>query len=280
MRLSLCTISFRHHLIGLKDIAFWARDHGFQGIELWGVHALHQPPLALHNAQWMAAQGLSVPMISDYLPLHDQALLQEKTRMLCSLAHTWGAGKIRTFAGKTGSADCDPTARRDVIRALHEACAIVADHGLRLLVETHPGTLADTLNSTMDLIAQVGHPNLAINFDTLHVWEGGDDPLHAHRMLRPFIAHYHLKNVRSRDALNVFAPDNVYNAAGDRAGMVPLFEGAFEYSEFLQELMKDPDCEASLEWFGPEVFDTLRQDAAQVFDLLGKRNSITKGTAA
>ena len=39
MQLSICTISFRHHLVSLENIAEWARCHDFQGIELWGVHA-------------------------------------------------------------------------------------------------------------------------------------------------------------------------------------------------------------------------------------------------
>lgn len=161
MKISLCTISFRHQLIGLKGIACWARDNGFQGIELWAIHARNQSPLAIHNAQWMAAQGLSVPMISDYLPLHDPDLLRS-------------------------------------------------------------------------------------------------------RILLPRIAHYHLKNVSGRDRLGVFAPSNVYSAAGTRDGMVPLFEGAYDYSEFLAALAQEPGCEASLEWFGDAVFQTLQSDIAQV----------------
>ncbi|WP_254695769.1 DUF6005 family protein [Leisingera sp. NJS204] len=86
MKISLCTISFRHQLIGLKDIACWAHDNGFKGIELWAIHARNQSPLAIHNAQWMAAQGLSVPMISDYLPLHDPDLLRSRI-LLPRIAH-------------------------------------------------------------------------------------------------------------------------------------------------------------------------------------------------
>ncbi|MFS4583629.1 sugar phosphate isomerase/epimerase family protein [Phaeobacter sp. C3_T13_0] len=264
MRVSLCTISFRHQLIGLKDIAFWARDNGFQGIELWGVHARSQPPLAVHNAQWMAAQGLSVPMISDYLPLHDPDLLRSRTLALCSQARTWGAGKMRTFAGQQSSADATAEDRRQTICALREACIIAADHGLRLLVETHPGTLADTLADTCDLIDATDHEALAINFDALHVWEGGDDPIEARRILLPRIAHYHLKNVSVRDRLTVFAPGNVYSAAGSRDGMVPLFEGAYDYTSLLVAMSADPTCEASLEWFGDDVFQTLKRDVLQI----------------
>ena len=32
MKISLCTISFRHQLIGLKDIAFWPATTGFRGL--------------------------------------------------------------------------------------------------------------------------------------------------------------------------------------------------------------------------------------------------------
>jgi 3-dehydroshikimate dehydratase len=260
MKISLCTISFRHQLIDLKDIAFWARDNGFQGIELWGVHARNQSPLAIHNAQWMAAQGLSVPMISDYLPLHDPALLQARTLALCAQARTWGAPKLRTFAGMQASHAISRDDRRRTIRALREACEIAASHGLRLLVETHPGTLADTLASTCDLIDATAHEALAVNFDAIHVWEGGDDPVEARRILLPHIAHYHLKNVASRSHLPVFAPENVYAAAGSRDGMVPLSEGAYDYGPLLQELARDPGCEASLEWFGDGVFQTLKRD--------------------
>lgn len=264
MKISLCTISFRHQLIGLKDIAFWARDNGFQGIELWGVHARNQSPLAIHNAQWMASHGLAVPMISDYLPLHDPDLLRDRTLALCAQARTWGAGKMRTFAGQQASAAATPDERRQTIRALREACVIAADHGLRLLVETHPGTLADSLAATCGLIDATNHDSLAINFDALHVWEGGDDPVEARRILLPRIAHYHLKNVSARDRLDVFAPGNVYSAAGSRDGMVPLFEGAYDYTRLLAAMAQDPACEASLEWFGDAVFQTLKSDNAQI----------------
>lgn len=264
MKLSLCTISFRHQLIDLKDIAFWARDVGFQGIELWGVHARNQSPLAVHNATWMAAQGLYVPMISDYLPLHDLTALRRLTLSLCQKAHIWGARKLRTFAGQIGSANASQEDRDRVAAGLREACQIVEDHGLKLLIETHPGTLADTLASTCDLLDATNHPALSVNFDVLHVWEGGDDPMEARRILAPHIAHYHLKNIARREDLSIFAPDNVYAASGRRDAMVPLFSGVYDYAPILKEMAQEPDCAASLEWFGDAVFETLKNDLHQI----------------
>ena len=63
------------------------------------------------------------------------------------------------------------------------------NHGIELVVETHPDTLADTIASTTRLIDDVRSPNLRINFDALHVWEGGTDTVEGLRILKPFVDH-------------------------------------------------------------------------------------------
>ncbi|KJV10551.1 3-dehydroshikimate dehydratase [Elstera litoralis] len=267
MKLSLCTISFRHHLISLEELAVWAAETGFDGIELWGAHARNLAHDPRRNGAWLADFGLSVPMVSDYLPLDGEvATLLAKTRDLCRLAQVWQAKKIRSFAGTTASAATAPAHVALLVERLRLVCAVAAEHGLSLLIETHPNTLADTLAGTQSLIAAVDHPALKINFDVLHVWEGGDDVLAARQALAPHIAHYHLKNIRSRADLAVFEPGNVYAAAGLRDGMVPLFEGVVDYTGFL------PTCgaaEASLEWFGASAFEVLRSDRLAVCACVG-----------
>jgi 3-dehydroshikimate dehydratase len=270
MRISLCTISFRHHLIALGDLARWARANDFDGIEIWGAHARN---LALEKGRdwhWLAGQGLFVPMISDYLPLHEPQMLREQTLILARIAERWGAGKIRTFAGKTSSLETTAEERRATFASLRAACEILDGHGLKLMVETHPNTLADSLASTCDLIEAADHPALGINFDVLHLWEAGDDVISARAVLRSKIGHYHLKNVSDRALLPVFAPANVYNAAGPREGIVPLFEGALDYRPFFAELADDQGCEASLEWFGPDPFAALRHDRREIRRMLGE----------
>ncbi len=261
MRVALCTISFRHHLVSIGELARFARGHGFDGIELWGVHARNLGPG--DHAEWLAAYGLRVPMLSDYLPLDaPPKTLIERTAELARLAGSWGAPRLRTFAGTKGSAAASAEERAQVAERLRMAAGQLADQGLRLVVETHPGTLADTTDSLLDLLASVDHPNLRVNFDTLHVWEGGDDPLAAHTRLSPHIDYYHLKNVRSRADLPVFEPANVYAAAGRREGMTALFEGALDYGTFLKTL--PPQAEASLEWFGDASFAVLPTDLFRV----------------
>lgn len=265
MRVSLCTITFRHHLISLDEIAAWAEANDFQGIELWGAHARNLAPRTDRNAEWLDGYGLSVPMISDYLPLDgDTEALRHKTVELCRLARRWRTRKIRTFAGSRGSQAVGADERRQVVARLKEISDITASYGIYLLAETHPKTLADTAASTLQLIEEVAHSHFAINFDTLHVWEGGDDPVTVHRAMKPHIRHYHLKNIVDRADLSVFEPANVYAAAGNRRGMTPLFEGTVDYTRFLEEIADDPQADASLEWFGNDCMDTLRRDRRQV----------------
>lgn len=262
MKISLCTITFRHHLLSLEQIADWASRNGFQGIEIWGAHAQNIPFASGHDGRWLAAFGLRVPMISDYLPLEQPDALAPKTTAVLHQARRWGSDNIRTFAGKTGSAAISADDRAKITTALRTACAQIADQGCYLLIETHPHTLADTLASTVQLVEEVDHPALAINFDALHVWEGGDDPVKAHKTLRPKIRNYHFKNISDRAELQVFSPDNIYNAAGSRKGIVPLLDGAMPYDALLADLKTTPDAPISLEWFGGDVFDTLKRDCA------------------
>lgn len=274
MRVSLCTITFRHHLISLDEIAAWAQLNDFQGIELWGAHARNLSPRSDRNAEWLDGYGLSVPMISDYLPLDGEVeSLRHKTVELCRLARRWRTRKIRTFAGSVGSLAVDADERQRIVGRLKEICAITASYGIHLLAETHPKTLADTAASTMRLIEEVDHPAFAINFDTLHVWEGGDDPVAVHRAMKPHIRHYHLKNIIARSDLSVFEPANVYAAAGSRRGMTPLFEGVVDYERFLSEISGEPQADASLEWFGNDCFDILKRDRTFVRRAVGGNES-------
>jgi 3-dehydroshikimate dehydratase len=265
VKVSLCSISFRHHLISIEQLARFAQQHGFHGIELWGPHARHLSSEREYDAAWLRSFGLEISMLSDYLPLDGTVdELRAKVEALSELALRWGTTKVRTFAGKLGSAAVVAEERRKIVDRLRAACDWMQPWGLRLLIETHPHTLADTTASTLELLAEVAHPRLKVNFDVLHLWEAGDEPAHALALLRKYVAHYHLKNVKGREFLSSFSPANVYAPSGSRAGMEPLFEGAFDYRRFLGGLASDERVEASLEWFGDDVKRTLVHDLSTI----------------
>jgi 3-dehydroshikimate dehydratase len=273
LNISLCTITFRHQLISLGEIARFAQHSGFDGIELWGAHARNLKAQPDKNADWLHNYGLVVPMISDYLPLEgDIGVLRERTVELCQLARRWRADKIRTFAGGKASAETSAEDRAHLVARLREVAAIVQQHGVNLLIETHPDTLADSAASTIRLLEEIDHPAVAINFDVLHVWEAGDDPVALHRDICAFVQHYHFKNITERRHLAVFKPGNVYSAAGDRTGMTPLFEGAVDYAVLIPALGDVRHADVSLEWFGDDPSRVLREDCKALRHAIGFEN--------
>ncbi|GHA46266.1 sugar phosphate isomerase/epimerase family protein [Photobacterium aphoticum] len=268
MQLSVCTISFRHQLVSIDHIARWARRSGFDGIELWGIHARGLASQPQYDAQWLKAMGLEISMLSDYLPIvGDRVVARQKCDLMYAMAKHWETPKLRTFAGQVASQLVSRPERLAMTHRLREICQAAQGHGLEVLVETHPNTLADTPASVLQLLEEVDHPALKLNFDTLHVWEAGVDPTCFHRQVAAYVAHYHLKNIQSREQLTAFAPENVYSPAGTRQGMVSLFEGALDYQVFLKTLMGDSTKSASLEWFGHDVRETLLKDKALLDDL-------------
>ena len=274
MKLSICTISFRHQLISIDQLVSWVRSNHFQAIELWGVHAMNLAEQPNYNKEWLAGYGLYTSKISDYLPLQGSELESySKVQKLCLLAKHWGARKLRTFAGNQGSKNVNKEERMQMTVRLKKICQWTELHGITLIVETHPNTLADNIDSTLALIDQVAHPNLKINFDVLHVWESGANTIEAFETLKPFIQHFHLKNIRSSDFLHVFSPPNVYSASGSREGMVSIFDGEVDYQKFLTHLISNQstpnglnvrDMDASLEWFGDQCKETLNLDRYKI----------------
>lgn len=77
--------------------------------------------------------------------------------------------------------------------------------------------------------------------------------------IKPWIQHYHFRNISSADYLHVFELRNVYAAARSRIGMVPLFEGIVNYDEITQKV-SDTDRFASLEWFGKNSKKILKEE--------------------
>tara|TARA_B100000809_G_scaffold256313_1_gene296087 strand:+ start:864 stop:1772 length:909 start_codon:yes stop_codon:yes gene_type:complete len=296
MNLSVCTISFRHQLISIQQIACWAAANNFSRIELWGIHAKNlinsdYKPLRVDNSLGLNAPiehpsdlGLPISMVSDYLPLSGrQDIAVEKTVNLCELSNFWNCSKLRTFAGDKGSIDISVDERKQWTMRLRNLCEIAADHGIKLVAETHPNTLTDTLASTLQLLEEVDHSALKINFDVIHVWEAGDNPQTAFMQLQDLIVHMHLKNIEKHSMLDVFKPGNVYAPAGSRDGIVNLFDGAFDFKSFLRFVDENSKLElnsldTSLEWFGHNTLETLQSDCSAVQNYMTNLYSQTPKT--
>jgi 3-dehydroshikimate dehydratase len=266
MNLSICTISFRHQLLSIEEIASWAQKHHFQGIELWGAHAKNLADQPQYNQQWLSGYNLRATMISDYLPLDKtEQALKKSVQELAQLAVHWGAKKIRTFAGGNASQTTSVPSFNQLVSQLQKACDWLAHYQLNLIIEIHPNTYADTVESTLELFKHVARDNMKVNFDVLHVWESKAEVIPSLETLLPYIDHCHFQNLTSAEYLDVFTPATVYSASGSREGMVSLFEGAVDYNAFIQYVAEHANqhiktIDSSLEWFGGDCKETLNRD--------------------
>ena len=253
MRINACSVAFRHLEVTARDLARYVAREGFDGLEIWAPHAR-----ALVT-QWQALpQRPPVPMLAGYLPLGTPDFRRADADTLLALTGAWGAPRLRLFAGGLGGEQADTDQRRAILRDLAVVADMARDRGLRIAVETHPGTLADSLPATLALVDALDHPAVGVNLDVLHVWESGADPVAALVALRGHVDHLHLKSVTGRDRLSVFHPDNVHDPQGSRAGMCPLLTGAVDYWALLPHVPAGMD--ASLEWFGPKPAATMAAD--------------------
>ncbi|WP_304618388.1 sugar phosphate isomerase/epimerase family protein [Paracoccus sediminilitoris] len=264
MRVHACSVALRHDRITAPGLAAQVLDAGFDGLEIWAPHA------EALQADWAAlARRPVVPMLSGYLPVGTPAFDAQDALRLVGLTTRWQAGRLRLFAGGVGWDAASGDDRAAITRDLRIVADMAQDHGIRIAIETHPGTLADSLPATLALMQGLDHPAVGLNVDILHVWEGGTDPLAALPVLAPHLLHLHLKNVTARDRLSVFAPGNVHDAAGSRDGMCPLFDGVLDYRTILSNVPNDVDM--SLEWFGPAPMATMTADLGRIRSLAARR---------
>ncbi|MDQ1914162.1 sugar phosphate isomerase/epimerase family protein [Paenibacillus sp. GD4] len=257
---SLCTISFRHALISFDQILQYADRHGFDGVELWGVHA--RQLYEQRQQERLSLGRLHVSMISDYLDIGSDADMAATITRCCELLKVaeWADAKhIRTFAGRKPSKLVNTKELECIVGQLRILGDLCLAQGVTLLVETHPGTLADDTQFSLQLMQMVDHEAVGLNLDFLHLWEAGDQPVESYRQLEPWVGHFHFKNVATRSYCHVFEPQEVYSPSGKREGMAALGDGAVNYREILRHVGQSGKF-ASLEWFGASPFTRLSTD--------------------
>lgn len=282
MRFSLCTISFRHQLISFQEISSFARKHRFDGIEMWGIHGEHLYEHARHATELelsaLRREHIHISMLSDYLNIDDESEFRntvERCNRLIELAEWFGSPRIRTFAGQKSSMAISKAERERYIERLLILYDRCSKSGVQLIVEIHPGTLADSLSSILQLLNEVGRDKLRLNFDVMHVWEFGGNIMEHYETLETWVDYFHFKNVTSASGVGLFEPNNVYAASGKRKGMSILHDGIIDYREVLKRIV-NRDCYAALEWFGPAPLTVLEQEITwlQQMSLVGGNNVV------
>lgn len=92
-------------------------------------------------------------------------------------------------------------------RLLLEVAEVASDHGVRLAVHHHAGTVIDTAPKIDAFLGSVAHPSVGLCFDTAHYALFADDEVDAVEKLAGRISHVHLKDLVCRASELAFVPD-------------------------------------------------------------------------
>jgi sugar phosphate isomerase/epimerase len=108
----------------------------------------------------------------------------------------------------------DPAKHRDeVIRRMKEIAVRAADRGVTLMLENEKGIYGDTAAHVLDILEAVDSPSLVHAFDPANYLEVGQPIDDAWTMLRPRVAHFHVKDYSLKTRKNVLA--------GEGDGQIP-----------------------------------------------------------
>jgi sugar phosphate isomerase/epimerase len=108
--------------------------------------------------------------------------LDERLELMCGSVRRLAPFEPATIVVATGSGvgRSPEEARRAVVEVLREVAAVAAREGVRLSLEPQrvdlvPGrSLVATIGESVELVAEVGAPNLDVLYDVFHLWDTPD----------------------------------------------------------------------------------------------------------
>ena len=139
---------------------------------------------------------------SENLDYHKTSLLQNSLAM----AEELEVKKIIIFGIQRSPDDTEEDITR-VIDILGEATLKAKSRGFQLLVENEPGWWADTSKNTYKVLDSLRDTGLKLNWDPGNLFNAGEeDYKKGYELLKEFIGHVHVKDVKKTDNENIYVP--------------------------------------------------------------------------
>ncbi len=228
--IALCTIAFREKL--LEDALDAAAELGFQAVELWGREP-HVGDEYDYNRVRLARKlcqerGLEIVALGSYVrfaPTKRSSGKKVDIKQTLLAARTLRAPIVRVWASDIGSDQADDQLWRAAISEARQAAEQAAKLGLTLAIEMHDDTLADTADSALRIIEEVGSEALRLNYQP-SAREGMEDPVERLEKVLPYVVHVHAQN---------FA--KLAKRDGSPPARAPLGMGLIDYEQIVSLLL-------------------------------------------
>lgn len=224
---------------------------GLQAIE-WGGD-VHVPPGDVGRASRVGeltrATGLSITAYGSYYRLagSEGTSFEE----VLATAAALGAPAIRVWAGSRGSADTDAAGRKAVAEDALRCADLAGARGISICYEFHDGTLTDTTESAVALLAETEHPFVQTLWQPPH-GKPLEECLTSLRALRPRLHHVHVFH---------WWPDPGHRHA--------LADGRERWEAYVAELKScSGDADLLLEFVRNDDPNTLPEDAQTLREIL------------
>jgi len=182
------------------------RANGVMHIELRGVNKINvldfDSNLRREIRDKLAAAGMKVCSIGSPIgkvKINDSwAEHFDRFRIAVELAEFFGAPFIRIFSYYPPEKGADITQHRDeVLRRMQAKVDYVRDRAVVLVHENEKDIYGEKGVRCVDLLRSVNSPKLRAAFDFANFVQAGERPLDNWQMLRPWVAHIHVKDARA-----------------------------------------------------------------------------------
>lgn len=241
----LVSITFRA-LMPAQIVAL-VREAGLRGIE-WGgdIHVPHGNVSRAREVRELTVEaGLRVAAYGSYYHAGQSESSGLPFEHVLDCAVELGAPTIRVWAGKVGSAAATPADRARIGDDLRRVAEIARTARITVSLEFHNGTLTDTADSALQLLREVGHPNLFTYWQP-PINQGTPDAAADLLRVSPHLTNLH-----------------VYQWKPASTTRQPLSEGAERWLAFLHIVGDLPgDRYAMLEFVEGDDPEKFRRDAA------------------
>lgn len=244
MKLSFCTISFRHRPMKLEDIIFIIGELGYDSVEIWGEHikGYETSCLKLHNLA--KHKGLEVSMISPYFDFTSSS--KEWNRSVINadkyikIADALNCSYIRCFTGNVPSDLATEEQWDSCVRGIRKITQKIRGKGLdiKLAIENHINTLADTPEAIERLLEEVDDENVGLALDFYNMWEINKmSPLELLDRFYSSTVHIHAKNAVLSEG-NICSFRYVMDEDRELPAIRTLDAGDLDYEEIFAELQR------------------------------------------
>ncbi len=171
---------------------------GFRDLEVWGYHLDRLSETEVEQlAAALEARGMRAVGVGAYPAFHLEGAEDEGQRrslgQLVGAAVHLGASVFKIFPGRVASADAGDAVWRRSVEGMRRLAGRTAEAGMLLTLETHGGTLCDTLHGTRRLLEQLPEAGVGICFQP-YVEHDTAAAMAAFDALGSRVRHLHLQN--------------------------------------------------------------------------------------